>query len=156
MFSKAFNLAVREWEWVKENPVSRVCKDKENNERDRWLSVDEEKRLFENSPQWLKGIILFALHTGLRRDELLLLTWDRVDLFRKIIIIQESKNGKPRTIPLTQTALDILTERSKVINLKSGLVFPNSKGEEITRNVLAVALVKRKKKQVLRIFAFTI
>lgn len=153
MLSKAFNLA-KEWEWTRENPVSRVCKDKENNERDRWLSVDEEKRLLENSPQWLKGIILFALYTGLRRDELLLLTWDRVDLFRKIIIIQESKNGKPRTIPLTQTPLDILTARSKVINLKSGLVFPNSKGEKITRNVLAVAFGKAKEKTGIEDFRF--
>ena len=35
MFSKAFNLAFKEWEWVDTNPVSKVPKEKENNERDR-------------------------------------------------------------------------------------------------------------------------
>ncbi len=123
MLSKAFNLGVKEWEWIKENPVSKVPREKENNERDRWLSEDEEKRLLGNSPHWLRDIIVFALHTGLRQDELLSLQWSRVDLFRKIILIQESKNGKPRTIPLNQIALNILLEKAKVRNLKSDLVF---------------------------------
>ena len=123
MLSKAFSLAFKEWEWVKENPVSRVTKERENNRRDRWLTGDEEKRLLENSPQWLRDLIVFALHTGLRQDELLSLQWSRVDLFRKTIIIQESKNGKPRTIPLNRIALDILMEKAKVRNLKSDLVF---------------------------------
>ncbi|UJS18307.1 MAG: phage integrase SAM-like domain-containing protein [Candidatus Jettenia sp.] len=57
MLSKAFNLAVKEWEWIKDNPVSKVPKEKEDNERDRWLTEDEEKRLLENSPAWLKNII---------------------------------------------------------------------------------------------------
>ena len=38
MLSKAFNLAVKEWEWIKENPLSKAPKEKENNERDRWLT----------------------------------------------------------------------------------------------------------------------
>ena len=123
MLSKAFSLAVREWEWVKENPVSKVTKERENNKRDRWLVHDEEKKLLENSAQWLKDIILFALHTGLRKDELLSLQWSRVDLFRKTIIIQETENGKPLTIPLNRIALDILMEKAQVENLKSDLVF---------------------------------
>jgi integrase len=126
MLSKALNLAVKEWEWMKENPVIKVSKEKENNKRDRWLTEDEEKRLLENSPHWLRDILVFALHTGLRQDELLSLQWSRVDLFRKIIIIQESKNGKPRTIPLNQIALDILTEKARVRNLRSDLVFPSN------------------------------
>lgn len=36
----AFNLAIREWEWCRENPVSKVSMDKENNKRDRWLSFE--------------------------------------------------------------------------------------------------------------------
>lgn len=79
--------------------------------------------ILENSPQWLRDIIVFALHTGLRQNELLSLQWSRVDLSRKIIIIQESKSGKPRTIPLNQIALNILMEKAKVRNLKSDLVF---------------------------------
>ena len=71
MLSKAFSLAVMEWEWLKDNPVSRVPREKEDNEIDRWLTKDEEKRLLESSPEWLREIIVFALNTGLRQGELL-------------------------------------------------------------------------------------
>lgn len=121
--SKAFSLAFKEWEWVKENPVLKVSREKENMGRDRWLTDEQEKKLLENSPQWLQEIIVFDLHTGLRQDELLSLQWSRVNLFNKTMIIQESKNGKPRTIPLNQVALDILTEKARVRNLRCDIVF---------------------------------
>lgn len=140
MLSKAFNLAVKEWEWIKENPLSKVPKEKENNERDRWLTDNDEKRLLENSPQWLRDIIVFDLHTGLRKGELLSLQWNRVDIFRKTIIIQESKNGKPRTIPLNQIALDILMEKSKIRNIKHNLVFTSSVGTKIDSDNLGRAI----------------
>lgn len=131
MLSKAFNLAVKEWEWINENPVSKVPKEKENNERDRWVSGDEEKRLLEVSSQWLWEIILFNLHTGLRIGELLSLEWCRVDLFRKTIIIQKSKNGKPRVVPLNQVAFDILVQKSKVRSIKNEFVFTTYVGTKI-------------------------
>ncbi len=109
MLSKAFKMAVREWGWLVNNPVSSVPKETEDNERDWWLAMDEEVSLLECSSDWLGDIILFNLHTGRRQDELLSLTWDRVDdMFRKTILIKETKNGKPRTIPLNKTALGIL------------------------------------------------
>jgi len=86
MLSKAFNLAVREWEWLRDNPASRVPKEKENNERDRWLTKDEEKEI-DNSPEWLREIIIFNLNTGLRVQELLSHEWSRVNLLRRTILI---------------------------------------------------------------------
>ena len=129
VLGKAISLAVREWEWVKENPVNKIKKDRENNQRDKWLSEEEERRLLENSPEWLREIILFDLHTGLRQDELLSLTWDRVNFLRRVIIIQKSKNGKPRTIPLTSVAMGILEEKARIRTLKSNMVFTNREGK---------------------------
>lgn len=63
---KAFNLAVREWEWCRENPVSRVSMERENNKRDRWLSFEEETRLLQACAPWLHDLVTFALHTGMR------------------------------------------------------------------------------------------
>ena len=45
MMSKAFSLSVKEWEWLKDNPVSRVQNEKLDNEIDRWLTDGEEIRL---------------------------------------------------------------------------------------------------------------
>ncbi len=138
MLSKAFNLAVKEWEWLKDNPVSRVQREKENNERDRWLTVDKEEMLLANSPGWLKEIIIFALNTGLRQNELLSLEWTRVDLERRTVLLEKTKNGKPRVIPLNQKALGVLRQKSeeKVRSLKSDNVFTSSEGIKIKRNRL--------------------
>ncbi len=64
MLSKTFSLAVKEWVWVKENPVLKVSREKENRGRDRWLTGDEEKRLLDNSPQWLTRLSQFAPKNG--------------------------------------------------------------------------------------------
>ncbi len=141
MLSKAFNLAVKEWEWLEINPVSRVSKEKEDNERDRWLTVDEEACLLENCPDWLRDIILFNLHTGLRQDELLSLTWDRVNMFRKTILIKDTKNGKPKTIPLNKTALGILETKAKIVSIKSKIVFHSMNGTKIDKHNLRRAFV---------------
>jgi len=133
MLSRAFKLAVNEWEWLDQNPVSKVSKETENNERYRWLSNKEEKRLISNCPEWLSDIIVFALHTGLRQDELLSLEWNRVNLQQKTILIQKTKNGKPKAIPLNQNAFDVLVKRSKIGNINNDLVFFSSHGTKFNR-----------------------
>ena len=72
---KAFNLARREWEWCTDNPVCRVSMERENNTRDRWLTGEEEMRLFPMAAPWLRDLMLFAIHTGMRMGEILGLTW---------------------------------------------------------------------------------
>jgi len=120
---KAFNLAIRDWEWCRGNPVSRVSMEKEPNGRDRWLTQEEEERLLLACPSWLQEIVIFALNSGMRRGEILSLAWEGVDLFRKTVTIFRSKNGERRTIPINQTLLDLLKRKSKVRSLKTPLVF---------------------------------
>ena len=102
MLTKALNLAVKEWEWLRDNPASKVPKDKENNERDRWITKDEEKIILDNSPEWIGEIVVFLLNTGLRLEESLSLEWSRVNLLRRTILIRETKNGSPKTLPLNK------------------------------------------------------
>lgn len=68
LMSHAFNLAIKEWEWVKENPVAKVSKEKVNNHIERWLTLEEQKNLLDKSPKWLQEIILLAVNTGLRQS----------------------------------------------------------------------------------------
>jgi site-specific recombinase XerD len=84
---KAFNLARREWEWCTDNPVCRVSMEKENNTRDRWLAREEEQRLLAAATPWLRELVIFAIHTGMRMGEILALTWAGVDLFRRTVTI---------------------------------------------------------------------
>ena len=132
MLSKAFNVAINEWEWLKDNPVSRIPKYKENNKRDRWLTENEEEIFLQYCPEWLREIVVFALNTGLRQDELLSLQWSRVSFVRKTVLIQKTKNGMPRTIPLNEISLNVLDKKSgeKVMGV-TGIVFCTSHGTKI-------------------------
>ncbi|MGH9784229.1 MAG: tyrosine-type recombinase/integrase [Terriglobia bacterium] len=120
---KAFNLAVKEWEWCRENPVSRVSMEQENNKRDRWLSLEEEARLLQGCAPWLHDLVTVALHTGLRMGEILELTWRAVDFSRRTVTVVRSKNGERRTIPVNQTVLAVLKEKTTLRSLRTELVF---------------------------------
>lgn len=77
LLGHAYKLAAMEWEWVPENPVQKVSREKVRNLIERWLTQDEEKRLLAASCTWLREILVFALHTGLRQSEILNLQWPR-------------------------------------------------------------------------------
>jgi integrase len=122
---KAFNLAWREWEWCTDNPVCRVSMEREDNTRDRWLTVDEETRLLHAASPWLRELMLFAIHSGMRMGEILGLTWAGVDLFRRTVTVFKAKNGERRTIPLNQTAVALLTDKAGSRSVNTELVFPS-------------------------------
>lgn len=67
--------------------------------RNRWLTRDEVERLIAaaKSPH-VRLFILLAIHTGGRKEALLTLTWDRVDLNRRIIDLGYKEGGKPRAV----------------------------------------------------------
>ena len=123
LMKHAYSLAVREWEWTRDNPVKKISMEKENNKRDRSLTDEEEKKLLEGASEWLREIIVFALNTGMRLAEILSLTWKAVDLDRRTAIIFKSKNGERRTIPLNEMASEVVKGRSKVRSRKTDLVF---------------------------------
>jgi len=145
----AFNLGLKEWEWCKENPFCKVKMERENNARDRVLGYDEEERLLDVCPKWLGEIVTFALHTGARMGEILELTWRDVDLFRRVVVIQQSKAGKPKIIPLTPTAMEVLKAKVKVRHINTSLVFSSNNATRISnRNLQRAFYVALKKAQV--------
>jgi integrase len=56
----------------------------------------------------LVAVVTIALETGLRRGELLGLTWDRIDLSRGVIRLEVTKSGKRREVPMRQVVYDVL------------------------------------------------
>jgi integrase len=78
----------------------------------RVLSDAEEATLLLAATPHLRPLIRFALQTGLRRDELLHLTWEHLDLRRCEVVVTSlrAKNRKSRRVPLNATALEILSE----------------------------------------------
>jgi len=146
LLSHAFNLAIKEWEWLDENPVLRVSRERVNNLIERWLNEEEEERLLDVSPQWLREIIVFAIYTGLRQGEILKLRWPLVDLSRRTMTILEQKNRGKDTLPLNEKAMNVLIARSRVKSIRTDNVFFSQVGTAINaRNLLRAFFIAREK-----------
>lgn len=96
--------------WIDGNPVRKVKKLREANERDRILSETEFRALVDAAAPHLKPILLIAYHTGMRKGEILALTWDRIDLARRVIRLRggDTKSDQARIAPLNEEAMDAL------------------------------------------------
>ncbi len=126
--SRAFTVAMKEWGWVEENPFRKVSKFQEPRGRVRFLTDDERGRLLasckESKNSYLYLIVILALSTGARKNEILNLKWDDVDFNRKVITLHETKNGETRLLPLASHAYDVMLDHSKVRHIETDLVFP--------------------------------
>jgi integrase len=120
--SKLFEIAIRNWGMESlVNPVKRVNKPKLPNGRTRRLDNDEESRLLEACSPEFQRLILFALETTMRREEISTLTWNNVNLEQRSIYLPKTKNGESRTIPLSPVAIELLRDINQ--NSNSDLVF---------------------------------
>ena len=149
LLRRMFNVAIKEWEWVRDNPVSRLSFAVGNkNARDRWLTNEEEQRLlvYATNPQWLRPLLIVALHSGMRQGEILHLKWQDVDFARKLLYVVKSKNGEKRSIPMSETLHEVL--KSIKVRDISGKVFP------IALRSLRVAFKKALKKAEIQNFHF--
>ncbi|MBX7149424.1 site-specific integrase [bacterium] len=127
--SHVFTIAVKEWGWVEDSPLRKVSKPKEPRGRVRFLADDERERLLiackESSNPYLYNIVVLCLSTGARKMEILSLRWKQVDFYRGVIVLDDTKNGDRRVLPLTGLALGLMKAHSKVRNIESDLVFPS-------------------------------
>lgn len=106
MFTKAV-----EWEMVEEDTLKKIRKVKqlkENNRRLRYLSKEEAQALIDACNSHLKPIVITALNTGMRKSEILLLKWDNVDLRNGFILLDHTKNGERREVPINATLMETL------------------------------------------------
>lgn len=130
--SAALAFAVRELEWIEENPVRRLRREKEPRGRVRFLDEEERQRLLEacreSSDSRLLAITLLAIYTGMRQSEIMRLRWTDIDLSRGRATVHESKNGERRTIPVAGSALETLRRHGAVRRIDSDLVFTNKSG----------------------------
>lgn len=107
-----FEVARRDWGFpITPNPVAVIHVPAPGKPRDRRLTAEETALLLEHAqkgPWYLSPLIELALETGLRRGELLAMRWDHIDGSRSLLSVPLTKNGRPRTIPLTPKACEVL------------------------------------------------
>lgn len=120
---KHFLHKAEEWGVIAENPARGTKLHKENNRRLRFLSAEECEALLTACPTQppLRQVVTLALHTGMRRNEILTLRWRDVNLRERFIELLDQKNGERGIVPLNQIAVEVL--RSVPRRLDSDFVF---------------------------------
>jgi len=112
--SHVLSVAAKEWQWLEISPMPKVAKPRVNNERIRHLSDDERDRLLDAASQsanaYLYVIVVIAISTGMRYSELMHLRWRDITLREHeddygLVLLNQTKNGERRGIPLTGVAL---------------------------------------------------
>lgn len=97
----------------------------------RWLTRDQVDALLAVCDETYRRLVLFALHTGCRRNEILGITWEDIDLNRRQIIVRSEtgKMGKRRSIPINDTLLAMLREWPPP---HTGRIFPDLGPNQVT------------------------
>ncbi|MYZ48352.1 integrase [Propylenella binzhouense] len=144
LIRQVIETARREWGVpLAANPVDPVRKPQPAKARTRRFTAEDARRLgvalAGSRTPLLAEIIAFAAATGMRRGEILRMRWCDIDRERNILLIAVTKNGRARTIPLSDQALTVL-DSVKRHALDQDRVFP------VTANAVRLAwqrLVKR-------------
>lgn len=102
---------------------------KVDNERQRYLTVDEEKRLLDaikERSQPVHDIAIVSLDCGLRFKEVAGLTWSCVDLDQRVIRVLDSK-GRDRFVPMTDRVKGLFESMEQ--GSPSDFIFPARGGK---------------------------
>jgi integrase len=101
--------------------------------RQRFLKPEEMVVLLvkaEKVAKWLPDFILWCVHSGMRKSEVLGIQWSDVAKFengRTIVTLEKTKSDQPRQIICTDTMVEILGRQKKRKVPKNNSVFPVSK-----------------------------
>jgi len=115
MIRYALNLAVQ-WDMLDRNPADKIPLFKDDNQKERYMTEEEQARLFEvlktDANRTVCRLVLFLLTTGARLNEALKATWANIDVDKSTwrIPASDSKSKKMRAVPLNKKALEVLAE----------------------------------------------
>lgn len=152
--SRLFGVLI-ELQMVDANPARMVKRlSPKAEEREVYLAFSDVHRIVDLSPSWVRPVFLSAYFSGMRRGELLGLTWNQVDLKARIARLSphDTKEGRSKRVPLRSEVVAVLEQCRRVRSLATDKVFlidgrpPN--GESIKnpwrRACKAVALVDQR------------
>jgi integrase len=149
IISHVLEVAIRDWGLpLSKNVVKLVRRPGIQNERSRRLTGDEEELLLAGCDAGqiphLRTLLIVAIETGMRRGELLGLTWSNFSHNRRVITLALTKNGSGRDVPLSQRAFDALIDWKSRAEVDKSTIFPMSPGalEQAWRRLLTRSGVK--------------
>lgn len=134
---------------VKANPIREVEKFSEKGrERETFLEADEARELVNAADPVMRPVLACAVSTGMRRGEIMRLSWRSVDMLRRMVFVEpeDAKSGRTRTVPMTEdlfAEMQALHAARKVSAMDgSDPVFRQANGERITFEVMKKGLAR--------------
>jgi integrase len=115
LLSHLFTVAIKEWGiGLPFNPVSNIRRPAPGAGRNRRLPPDDQGRLLnavdKHSNPMFSWIVRIAIESGMRLSEIATLRLRQVDIARRLVRLDHTKNYSPRTVPLTAKATLVFTE----------------------------------------------
>lgn len=155
LLSAVCTYCVKEWGWLKKNPMSDIKRPQNSAPRYRRVEKGEYEALMhvcsfdlEKKPQSVVhrvgAAITFAIETAMRAGEICQLEWGDIDWNRSVAFLPatNTKTGRAREVPLSPTALRVLhllkgtaSCQEKVFGLKA------SQLESNYRKVRGIAMI---------------
>ena len=90
------------------------------NARDKIITPEQFRALLDskNLPLHIRGILSTAFYTGMRRGEILSLTWPQVDMKNKVIRLEakDTKDREARVIPICPELFQVLQEIPRAVH----------------------------------------
>jgi len=114
-------------ELIEKNPIARVSAPKFDNTVVRYLTPDQEERLFNALPERLHPIVTVALHTGLRQGELLKLNWEDVDFNAGTLFVRDRKSGESTHVHMNSRVKVVICSFRKQEDFE-GAIFTDTHG----------------------------
>jgi integrase len=122
LLSHVFSITIKEWGYIKEHPLKPLQRPKAPPSRDRRITEAEIAKILlalgyrreggaKTDRARVAAAFLFAIETGMRRGELLSLGWDSVR--GNVAHLPITKNGFPRSVPLSSEAVRVLGQLPK-------------------------------------------
>ena len=136
-------------EYTDTNPFRKLTLPKQSRKLPVYLSEHECRHLIAGAEQQASGflacrdkaLLMFMLFTGVRRSEVLDLTWHHVDLEQKTVRLVAAKGDKTRVVPLADAAAEVLSRWREVRpRCKHDHVFTTQWGARLGRRGLRSAL----------------
>lgn len=111
--NRMLNIAVKSDKFqISKNPLDNVTQLKEPPAANRVLTMDEYHKLLYSAPEYFKRIIFFASHSGMRKMEILNLTFRQIRMWLKNAEIElvETKSGEKEYVPLDRKSIELIWE----------------------------------------------
>lgn len=102
LLNNVFEIARKEWHWIRKNPFEGVRRPKDGKPRKRIATPAELDKLTTRASDRMRRVITFAVETGMRASEIAGLE----KIAGRVAYIADSKNDEGREVPLSERALE--------------------------------------------------